>query len=517
MTLQGIKTNIALCIAILLIVAMFLVDFVMIITAQKSLVKSEISKAHLILSDLENHILIADDNKNIFIEPEYIKRLEKNLKTADFSCILVQDKNLNLLYSGGTNCKLSDDIIIVTERAVNSLDKTLSYAGTTWGVLWMQDRYLMISSPLTVDGKILAGAGIVMELENIYSSIRNSQKVLIAYLMVNAFVLTIVGLYFVSKIAVKPVQLMLKRADEFREEDEFFFMHGNKENEFNKLSKALNRLLNRISGDKEKLLANVQSLEKMNADLQKAERDVIRAEKLASVGRLSSGIAHEIGNPIGIVLGYLDLLKQENIPDHEKYEYIQRSESEINRINVIIRQLLDFSRPSEINQTKTGAHETIQDIAEIVKYQPFMSGIELKLLLEAKNDIILSDPNQLKQIFLNLVINAADAISSSKDKPKGQCRIKSEVISRADAKAINNMQTLKISVIDNGSGIDKDAIGNIFDPFYTTKESGKGTGLGLFVCFSLIESMGGKIEAISNKEEGTAISIYLPLCEEITA
>ncbi|MBU4011455.1 MAG: hypothetical protein KJ882_11900, partial [Proteobacteria bacterium] len=142
--------------------------------------------------------------------------------------------------------------------------------------------------------------------------------------------------------------------------------------------------------------------------------------------------------------------------------------------------------------------------------------IELKISLDAKNDNVLSDSNQLSQIFLNLVINAADAISSSKDKVKGQCLIKTENINSADAKAINNMPSIKVSVVDNGSGISEDSIGNIFDPFFTTKESGKGTGLGLFVCFSIIEGMGGKIEAkSSNKEEGATISIYLPLCEEI--
>ncbi|MBU3946839.1 MAG: hypothetical protein KJ826_01280 [Proteobacteria bacterium] len=516
MTIQGIKTNIALYIAILLIVAMFLIDFIMIITAQHGLIKSEISKANLILSEVENHISIDEDRKNLFIEPAYSERLEKILKEAGFSCLLVQDKNSNILYSGGLNSLLSDEIRNITKQSVKSLNKTIRHIGTTWGVLWMQDRYLMISVPLLVNGEVEAGAGIVIELENIYSVIRRSQKVLIIYLMINAFVLTLIGLHFVSKIAVKPVQQMLQRADGFRDEDGFFFLHDNKDNEFNKLSKALNRLLKRISEDKEKLQDNVQSLEKMNADLKKAEKDVIRAEKLASVGRLSSGIAHEIGNPIGIVLGYLGLLKQDDISDCDKFEYIERAESEINRINIIIRQLLDFSRPSEVKNSKTGVHEAIQEIAEIVKYQPFMSGIELKISLDAKNDNVLSDSNQLSQIFLNLVINAADAISSSKDKVKGQCLIKTENINSADAKAINNMPSIKVSVVDNGSGISEDSIGNIFDPFFTTKESGKGTGLGLFVCFSIIEGMGGKIEAkSSNKEEGATISIYLPLCEEI--
>jgi len=232
---------------------------------------------------------------------------------------------------------------------------------------------------------------------------------------------------------------------------------------------------------------------------------------MASVGRLSSGIAHEIGNPIGIVIGYLELLKQKDIPDDEKNEYIKRAGNEINRINIIIRQLLDFSRPSDEKPKIIGAHEIIKDIADIVKYQPFMSNIKINLSLEAENDNVLADSNQLRQIFLNLIINAADAISSSQNKLNGRFMMASEVINETDAGAINGRPSLKISFTDNGPGIPDESIGNIFDPFYTTKEPGKGTGLGLFVCFALIEGMGGKIKAQSRDKEGTTMMIYLPL------
>jgi two-component system NtrC family sensor kinase len=123
----------------------------------------------------------------------------------------------------------------------------------------------------------------------------------------------------------------------------------------------------------------------------------------------------------------------------------------------------------------------------------------------------MADPNQLRQVFLNLFINAADAISSVEDHFKGKILVTSEVVPIVQAESADPVNMLKISYIDNGSGISKENLGNIFDPFYTTKEPGKGTGLGLSVCFMIIQGIGGKIQASSEEGKGSTINIYLPL------
>jgi len=512
---HGIKTNIAIKLAILLAVAMLLIDIIMVITAQRDYVQSAISKGYLLSSDIEKHLIKAPDSDNLILPPDYIDKLGSIIHMAGFSCAIIQNRNSNMIYPDSPNCPLFDELKVIAKESIESSKKIARLTGTAWGVFWMQNRYLVVSAPLFIDGCAEAGACIVMELEDIYKVLRRTQKILFVYFVINLFVLTLIGLNLISNIAVKPVQRMAKRAEEFREEDDFFFMYGSHDNELDKLSKALNRLLKRVSEDKEKLLATISSLEKANTDLKQAQNDVIRAEKLASVGRLSSGIAHEVGNPIGIIIGYLELLRQKNIPDDEKNEYIERAENEINRVNGIIRQLLDFSRPSEVKPEIVNAHEVIIDIAEIVKFKHFTSGIDLKISLEAEEDRVISDPNQLKQIFLNLIINAADAISSSQNKLQGKLLIKSEVVSEQDKESINYKPFIKISFIDNGSGISDKDMGNIFDPFYTTKEPGKGTGLGLFVSFALLDGMGGKIKVQSVYGEGTTMSVYLPLNNKI--
>jgi signal transduction histidine kinase len=231
---------------------------------------------------------------------------------------------------------------------------------------------------------------------------------------------------------------------------------------------------------------------------------------------LSAGIAHEIGNPIGIVMGYLELLKQKDIPAAEKEEYIHRTEEEIERINTIIRQLLEISRPSNAGLTIVAVHELIDDVAQVLDVQPLMSNIELECRLEAGNDRVLADSNQLRQVFLNLIINAADAISSEGKADSGKLLIQSSLAGEAPEQAIAPKPHLKIMFIDNGPGIASENIGNIFDPFYTTKDPGKGTGLGLSVSFMIIEGFGGKMTVSSKIGQGTTMTLLLPVAENET-
>jgi signal transduction histidine kinase len=508
---KGIKTNIAIKLAMLLSVAMLLADIILVITVQREYIQSNISKWYLVSSDIQKHLIKINNSGTLALRPDYNDNLDQILNMAGFSCVSVRDRNFNIIYNDNINCMLDDKLKPIIQESIESAKKKTLLTGTTWGVLWMQDRHFMMSVPLFIDGRAEAAAGVVIDLENIYKVLRGTQKILFVYFVINLLVLTLIGLYLILNITVKPVERIVRKAEDFRDEDDLFILSGNQSNEFDKLSKALNRLLKRVAEDKDKLKATINSLEKSNIDLKQAQNDIIRAEKLASVGRLSSGIAHEVGNPIGIIIGYLELLKQKDIPDEEKIEYITRAENEINRVNVIIRQLLDVSRPSVGKLEIVKAHEIIENIAAIIILQPFASGIDIKTDLNAVEDRVMSDPNQLRQVFLNLIINAVDAISTSKNRLTGKLLIRSKVIYCPDDEAENKQPILKISFIDNGSGIPAENIGNIFDPFYTTKEPGKGTGLGLFVSFTLLEGMGGKIEAESVEGEGTTMSIYLSI------
>lgn len=513
MFIRGLKTKIAFNIAILFLVAMLLVNIVTVMTAQRDIIRKEVSRGQFILSTIEADLL-----KSINYEtnpaPTYSRaHIFQLLTEAGVSNALVLDKNNKRFLFGDTPKALQDEMMKHSRKVMRSKMHEANFFGTTWGVFWKQRRNLILSTPLLQNDRALGGASIVLPLEEIYQSLRRSQKMLFIYLLINTVILTFIGIYRLSKVYFQPLARLARRAEDYREDDEMLFSVRKEDNELHKLSGSLNSMLRRISADKEMLRSTVNSLETANLELKKAQKEIIRAEKLASVGRLSAGIAHEIGNPIGIVMGYLELLKQKDIPAAEKEEYIHRTEAEIERINTIIRQLLEISRPSNAGLKAVSAHDLIDDITEVLNVQPLMSNIEFECRLEAENDKILADSNQLRQVFLNLIINAADAISSEDKADNGKLLIQSSLVSGTPEQPQDHKTYLKIMFIDNGPGISEENITNIFDPFYTTKEPGKGTGLGLSVSFMIIEGFGGKMTVSSNIGEGTTMTLLLPLVE----
>lgn len=507
----GLKTNITINLAVLLVLAMILIDFVIIITVQRVMLRSEISKGYLFISGIESSIANNAESIKKIRNYNFKGKFIASLNEAGYSCGLILDKNEYNIFYDGQGCSLQRELEILARQSMMFGTRITRYEGTKWGVFWQQSRYLIVSAPILRKGKAIAGISVVLPLEKIYSSLRKTQYIISVYILINTVVLTLVGLFRLTSLTVKPLQRLVKRADEYQEDDEMFFLSDKEDNDFNKLSRSLNSMLTRIAADKEKLRMTVKSLEKVNLELKQAQQDVIRAEKLSSVGRLSSGIAHEIGNPIGIIVGYLELLKQDDIPDEERKEFIVRTENEVNRINTIIRQLLDLSRPSSGGTQKISVHEIVNDIIDAFQFQPVMFDIDLTLDLKARSDTVFADPNQLRQVFLNLLINAADAITSVEQPNNGRISIASEIEPRfrEDTEGVKDM--LRVEFTDNGPGIPEDKLGDIFDPFYTTKEPGKGTGLGLSVSFMIIEGIGGKIKAVSDSGKGTTMAVYLPL------
>jgi signal transduction histidine kinase len=512
---RGLKAKMTMNIVTLLFVAMILINLVIVATTQRDLIRAEISKGEILLSILQEHALSNSLWKDIGSHTESKARIRNILDQAGTGCALIMGKKNGPLYFGKNNCTTENELIKFNRQATISGEKLVHYSGKMWGVFWKRKRYVVISMPLRQNGETVAGISVVLPLEGIYKSLRSSQKIFFIYILINTAVLAFAGIYLLSKVYFLPLVRLASRAEDYSDDgEEFIFTVRKADNELNTLSKALNSMLRRISADKEMLRSTVMSLEKANLELKRAQEEIIRAEKLASVGRLSAGIAHEIGNPIGIVMGYLDLIKQQDISEAERNEYIDRTEKEIERINMIIRQLLEISRPSKSNLSSVRVHELIDDIADVLKVQPLMANIELQRSLNAENDIVRADPNQLRQVFLNLIINAADAVSALDDKASGRLEITTELETVTSLKGSSHGTLLKILFSDNGPGIPAESIGNVFDPFFTTKEPGKGTGLGLSVSFMIVEGLGGKITVNSESGHGTTMVIGLPVCQE---
>jgi len=427
------------------------------------------------------------------------------------ACARVKLHENRTVFMFGDNCDDSYQLENAVDTAIESGQRKVEFSGSVWGVYWWQRKNMVFSTPLMIEGHVAGGISLAGNLERLYQDLRKAHKFVFIYLFINIVILTFIGFHRLFKVFLEPIERLAKRAENYQESDGAFFPVRKQDNELQVLSKALNSMTRRITEDRNKLQDAVYNLEKTNTELNKAQEEIIRAEKLASVGRLSSGIAHEIGNPIGIIMGYLELLKQGDIQSQEKLDYILRTEKEIHRMDTVIRQLLDLSRPSVIDSSVVSIHHVIDDIAKVLNVQPLMSNIELTLSLGAQSDQVLADPNQLRQVFLNLAINAADAIAADSVEKQGRLEIISDVIEadRVDKKGFT--KSIVIRFMDNGPGIPQEVLDNVFDPFFTTKAPGKGTGLGLYVCFMIVESMGGDIQAHSTEGQGLTMTITLPL------
>ncbi|HCJ67735.1 MAG TPA: hypothetical protein DHV62_10590 [Elusimicrobia bacterium] len=229
------------------------------------------------------------------------------------------------------------------------------------------------------------------------------------------------------------------------------------------------------------------------------ETQLIRSEKLAALGQLVAGIAHEINNPLTAVLGFSQLLVTEPEVKGEIKEDLLRIKQEAERARKIVQGLLSFSRPNKPQKEPININELLEKILSMREYQLRVNNIEIIKNLDSNLPQVSIDPYQLEQVFLNIIVNAEQAILETNKKGKLLIGTKKE----------NGY--LKISFTDSGPGISKENLLKIFDPFFSTKDVGKGTGLGLSITYRIIEQHNGKIYALSEEGQGTTFVIELPL------
>jgi two-component system NtrC family sensor kinase len=233
--------------------------------------------------------------------------------------------------------------------------------------------------------------------------------------------------------------------------------------------------------------------------LQTAQEGLIQAEKLTSLGQMAAAIAHEINNPLAGILIYTKLLMKKTdantLTKEEALGHLSKMEAEINHSSRIIRNLLDFARQSEPVLRETDVNQVIEKALSLVSHQAQMQGVKVIKELSPSLPPITADFDQLQQVFTNLTLNAIQVMPQG-----GKLTLRTALVSGGQ---------LKIDVQDTGCGIPKENMRKLFPPFFTTKEKGKGVGLGLAVAHGLIERHKGKIEVQSEVGKGTTFSVYL--------
>ncbi len=261
-------------------------------------------------------------------------------------------------------------------------------------------------------------------------------------------------------------------------------------------------LVEKLETIQRKLETNNKELNSSIEALKRTQEQLVQSEKMASVGQLAAGVAHELNNPLGGIMVFANLLleqKDQNDPDRSD---LARIIHEAERCKAIIYGLLDFSRQSHLQAAIVNLNKIILSTLDLVKHQSLFQKIDIKIELEPTIGQIFADVGLLQQIFLNIIFNAAEAMEGE------GCFLVSSCMS-------NDHKYVIAEFSDTGPGMSNDIVKRIFDPFFTTKPPGQGTGLGLSMCYSIIKRHKGEIKVSSKVGEGTTITIQLPNSIEI--
>ncbi|MFH0733219.1 MAG: ATP-binding protein [bacterium] len=236
-------------------------------------------------------------------------------------------------------------------------------------------------------------------------------------------------------------------------------------------------------------------LEKSKKDLEDAQKQIYQAEKLASIGRLASGVAHQVNNPLNGIKSCLYAINSEPDNLQQTKEYLELINEGITNIEEVVKKLLGFARQQPISSNFININDSIEKVVNLFEYRLKAKNIETKLFLNKDIPQVRIEYHLFQEVVMNLILNSSDAIEK-----QGYIKIYTYVLDK----------NVCMEIKDNGSGISPQNIKKIFDPFYTTKDIGTGTGLGLSVCLGIIESHGGSITVNSVPKGDTSFIVFLP-------
>jgi len=351
-------------------------------------------------------------------------------------------------------------------------------------------------------------------------------------LVVDSAIFVLLGGYLIDRLVVRPLRMAVTTAEAIAGGDYARRAPEGETREIAALYEALNRMTEQLLSNQRLLADNVHSLDHTNRVLLATQRDLVQAEKMASIGRLAAGVAHEVGNPLGALLGYAAVLRRRGGDP----EIVGGLEREARRIDTIVRRLLDYSRPAPSAREPVDVNASLRRVVELLRAQGKLDAVEVEMSLGEPLPPVLADAHLMDQVFVNLLDNARAAMGGRgtitlrttadiyvPDRPIPVRRVSDpEGVSYAhlrrprygayrDAAAIEpGAEVIRVVIADTGPGIAHEHIEAIFDPFFTTRPPGEGTGLGLAIVASTMADFGARIEVSSAQGGGAAFTLCFP-------
>ncbi len=368
----------------------------------------------------------------------------------------------------------------------------------------VRDWYITAYEPIRNARDDIIGILYVGTLEKPYIDTANRVMLTFTLLATLCVLFLLIILYFSTTRIIKPLQRMVAATHQIADGDLNHKVDIHSQDEIGELGSAFNQMTEKLKAANKELVQWGTTLERKveerTAELLEMQSHLIQSEKLASIGKLAAGIAHEINNPLGGILIYSHLLLEDVKKDTPIYDNLKKIVKETSRCKNIVKGLLEFARPNEPHMSQTDINEVLNRSLSLFERQALFQNIQVR---REFSDLprIVADGAQLQQVFTNIIANAAEAMDGT-----GVLTIKTLLNGRTDC--------IHILFSDSGHGIKREDLPRLFEPFFTTKEVGKGTGLGLAICYGIIQRHRGTIGVQSEVGKGSTFTVILPLKSE---
>ena len=482
----GLRTEIVFNIAVLMIASLLLVGFTLLKVSEQEILEQKIAGSRIILFSLQRGVSVLQ-GEDWYQDPSLAQSLVGFTQLREVEGIWIVDRDLKPLITRGRGQQYGEDLLTAVRQGKEGLH--LERSGTLW---WSFYNRLILTAPLVRAGKVMGGVQVSFPLADVTARLVVFRRLFLVLILIDSLVLIVFGSFLLSRIVVNPLRRLVGAAHRIGGGELGYRAPIEYENEIGQLAAAFNHMVDRLAQKN-------RDLEKAIKKLKDTQEELVNSEKLASVGRMASGVAHEIGNPLTSILGHTEILhkrlKRKKLKDGAiLLDLVDRTRKETERINRIIKDLLQFSRPPSPPIEDIDVNRIIQDSLNAISAQKRFDNISLDLALAKNLTPARGIRDQLQQVLFNILINAADAM------PDGGTIT---VATREEGRWI------VLTVRDTGAGIPPEDLDKICDPFYTTKSPDKGTGLGLSISLKIIDEFGGKLRVESAVGKGATFSIYL--------
>jgi len=401
-----------------------------------------------------------------------------------------------------TNVRNKEGERAIGTRVSKEVNQAVLVEGRSWidRAFVVNDWYITAYEPIKDMQDEVIGILYVGMLEKPYIDLRNRVMLTFAGMAAISVVILLVILFFITSTIIHPLQGMVLATKKIARGDLNHKVELNIKDEIGQLAQSFNQMTTNLKEANEKLLNWGKTLEKRveerTEELRGMQDFLVQSEKLASLGKMAAGIAHEVNNPLTSILINTHLMLEKLKENDEFYENLSMIADETSRCTHIVKGLLEFSRQEPPQKSFADLNEVLIRTVNLLENQVSYQNIKIVKKLDPNLPLIEFDTNKIKQVFWNLMLNASEAMPGG-----GTLTIASQFS--------QNKRYIEILFTDTGIGIPKENTGKLFDPFFTTKPSG--TGFGLAVTYGIIEQHNGKIEVDSVPGEGSTFKVSMPV------